>query len=104
VGRGSRKTLDFVQGINLSRCHVAMLGRTACRAVPLICHSLRFGSTEQPRLRAGYHASRLGAVFSLILIYGVELRPTLVTPLDLSGASPHQRNPPQLPLAACINC
>ena len=41
-----------------------------------------------------HDASRLGAVFSVILIYGVELRPTLVTPLDLSGASPHQRNPP----------
>src|ERR1700747_608111 len=51
VGRGPRKTLDFVQGINLSRCHVAMLGRTACQAVPLICHHLRFGSTEEPRLR-----------------------------------------------------
>jgi hypothetical protein len=53
----------------------------------------------------GYDGSRLGAVFSLVSIYGVELRCALVAPLALSGAST-KAGPtlPQLSFAARINC
>jgi hypothetical protein len=55
----------------------------------------------------GHHGPRLGAVLGLVLTYGVESRSTLVTALDLLGASPHQRDPKstdQLSFADLINC
>jgi hypothetical protein len=41
----------------------------------------------------GYDGARLGAVFSLVSIYGVELRWALVALLALSGARPTKAGP-----------